>query len=178
MAFKHLFGIAIAACLLGSAPARAQASEDTVKAAFLPKFARYVAMPAAAQPAAGAPYYLCVIGRDPFGAVIDRAAGSETIDGHPVAIRRFADADAPAAAGCHVAYLAGANDAQTAQMIAAMKRHTTLTITDSRWGAAQGMIHFMIVSGRVRFRIDNAGAAARGLVISSRLLALAVEVKQ
>jgi hypothetical protein len=40
------------------------------------------------------------------------------------------------------------------------------------------MIHFSMVSGRVRFFIDDAGAAERGLSISSRLLALAIGVRQ
>ena len=40
------------------------------------------------------------------------------------------------------------------------------------------MIHFAIVAGRVRFFIDEAEAAGRGLSISSRLLALAVGVRE
>ena len=47
---------ALAAAMLAAAPAHAQASEDAVKAAFLPKFARYIEMPSGAQPAAGQPY--------------------------------------------------------------------------------------------------------------------------
>jgi len=158
-------------------PARAQASEDAVKAAFLPKFARYIELPPAAQPPAGQPYYLCIIGRDPFGPLIDRAAGNETIDGHTVAVRRFANPDSTAVAGCHLAFVAGGSDASTLQMLAVLRRQATLTITDARIGKARGMIHFAVVGGRVRFHIDQAAAAARGISISSRLLALAVEVK-
>jgi len=40
------------------------------------------------------------------------------------------------------------------------------------------MIHFTTVSGRVRFFINEAEAAQRGLTISSRLLALAAGVTQ
>jgi hypothetical protein len=40
------------------------------------------------------------------------------------------------------------------------------------------MVHFAIVRGRVRFFVDEAAAAARGLVISSRLLRLAIGVRQ
>jgi len=166
-----------AALTLAVGAAHAQASEEAVKAAFLPKFARYIELPAAAQPAENQPYYLCVIGRDPFGALLDKAAGSESIDGHPVAVRRFANAEAPAVAGCHLAFLAG-TEPQTAQMLAAMRRQPTLTITDARWGTARGMIHFVIEGGRVRFQIDQVEAADRGIAISSRLLALAVDVRQ
>lgn len=173
-----VLGLLAATWLFAAAPARAQASEDAVKAAFLPKFARYIEMPGPAQPAAGQPYYLCVIGRDPFGGLIDRAAGSETIGGHGVAVRRFATTENPAVAGCHIAFLAGGSDTGTLQMIAALRRQPTLTITDARSSKARGMIHFAVIEGRVRFQIDQAAAAARGITMSSRLLALAVEVKQ
>jgi hypothetical protein len=175
---KAALGPAAAAMLLAAAPAFAQASEQAVKAAFIPKFSRYVDFPAAVQPAAGQPYYLCVIGRDPFGAMIDQSAASEVVDGHPVAVRRFANTDAPAVAGCHIAFVAGASDRSTAAMIEALRRQPTLTVTDARSGRARGMIHFALVDGRVRFYIDQATATQRGIVISSRLLALAVDVKQ
>jgi hypothetical protein len=159
-------------------PAHAQASEQAVKAAFLPKFARYIELPASAQPPAGQPYYLCVIGRDPFGALIDQSAASETSDGHGVAVRRFPNADAEAVAGCQLAYVAGANDAATQAILARLHRQMTLTVTDARFGRARGMVHFALVEGRVRFHIDDAAAARAGIGISSRLLALAVEVRQ
>ncbi|MEZ0241765.1 MAG: YfiR family protein [Sphingomonas sp.] len=171
-------GSALATALIFAAgPAFAQASEQAVKAAFIPKFMRYIGFPPAAQPAAGQPYYLCVIGRDPFGPLIDRAAASEVIDGHPVAVRRFPNIDSEAVAGCHIAFVAGTSDASTAQMVEGLKRHPVLTVTDARSGRRKGMIHFAVVDGRVRFSIDQGSATGRGLTISSRLLALAVEVK-
>lgn len=167
-----------AALLPGAGTAHAQASEEAVKAAFLPKFVRYIELPPEGQPAAGQPYYLCVIGRDPFGGLLDRAAARETINGHAVAVRRFPGAEAPAVAGCHVAFVAGASEEQTGQMLVTMQQQTTLTITDARWSKRRGMIHFVVETGRVRFHIDQAAASGRGITISSRLLALAVDVRQ
>ena len=167
-----------AAFFLAGEPAHGQASEEAIKAAFLPKFARYIELPAAAGPAAGQPYYLCVIGSDPFGDLIDRAAASETIGGHGIAVRRFANTEPGAVAGCHIAYVAGASDGTTATMLQTLRRQATLTITDARIGRARGMIHFVVADGRVRFHIDDAAAAERGIAISSRLLALAVKVRQ
>jgi hypothetical protein len=169
---------AAASLTLAASPARAQASEESVKAAFLPKFVRYVEMPPAARPAAGQPFYLCVIGRDSLGALLDRAASSETIDGHPLAVRRFPSAANPAIAGCHVAFVAGQAAGETGQMLGTLHRRPVLTITDARWGRSRGMIHFAVAGGRVRFHIDNHAAQASGLAISSRLLALAIDVRQ
>lgn len=163
------------ALLLGAQPARAQPTEDAVKAAFLPRFARYVVWPAGAVPAAGAPFQLCLIGRDPFGPALDHVAASELIDGHAVAVRRMTSADR--AAGCHLAFVQGAAPTETARLLLALRTQPILTVTDARAGPQRGMIHFTIVGGRVRFFIDEAVAAERGLSISSRLLALAAGVR-
>jgi len=164
------------ALLIAAQPARAQPTEDAVKAAFLPRFARYVAWPGPALPPAGAPFQLCLIGRDPFGPALDRVAASELIDGHAVAIRRMTSADR--AAGCHLAFVQGSAPTDTARLLLALRAQPVLTVTDGRGGPQRGMIHFTIVGGRVRFFIDEAAAAERGLSISSRLLALAAGVRQ
>lgn len=161
------------ALLNAAAPVRAQAPENAVKAAFLPRFARYVTWPT--PPAAGAPFQLCVVGHDPFGPMLDRAASSELIDGHNVAVRRMNTADR--AAGCQLAFVAGASPQDTTRLLLALRSQAILTITDARAGPQRGMIHFTIVAGRVRFFIDDAEAAGRGLSISSRLLALAAGVR-
>jgi uncharacterized protein DUF4154 len=163
------------ALLPGALAARTQPTEDVVKAAFLPRFARYVAWPGAALPAAGAPFQLCIVGRDPFGDMLDQAASTELIDGHGVVIRRMASADR--IAGCQLAFVQGAAPTDTARLLLALRAQPILTITDGRAGPQRGMIHFTIVGGRVRFFIDEAAAAERGLSISSRLLALAAGVR-
>lgn len=158
-------------------PARAQPpTEEAVKATFLPKFARYVAWPAARQLAAGAPFQLCVIGRDPFGPMLDRAAAVEQIDGHGVAVRRLPNERG--AGACHLAFVQGQQPADTGRLLLALRTQPILTITDARAGPQRGMIHFTNISGRVRFFINEAEAAQHGLSISSRLLALAAGVTQ
>jgi hypothetical protein len=171
---RLLAGLGLLLALGAQAPA--QPSEAAVKATFLPRFARYVAWPAAALPGAGAPFQLCVVGRDPFGRLLDSAASRELIDGRPVAVRRIVSVER--AQGCHVAFVQGAAAQETARMLLALRGQPVLTVTDARGGAARGMIHFTIVEGRVRFFIDEAAAAERGLSISSRLLALAAGVRQ
>lgn len=158
------------------APAAAQPSEEAVQAAFLPKFARYVQWPGASHPGPRAPFQLCIIGRDPFGRAVDQAAAGEVIDGRAVAVRRLASPED--AEGCHLAYVHGATGQDTARWLLAMRNRPILTVTDSRNGAQRGMIHFTVAGGRVRFFIDEAEAAQRGLTISSRLLALALGVRQ
>ena len=132
--------------------------------------------PAARRPDRASRFQLCVIGRDPFGTILDRAAANEQIEGRAVAVRRLASADG--AAGCHLAFVRGASPADTARLLLALRAMPVLTITDSRVGPQRGMIHFTVAGGRVRFFVDDAAAAERRLSISSRLLALALGVRQ
>ena len=108
--------------------------------------------------------------------MLEQSAAGELIDGRRVAVRRVASADA--AGACHLAYVRGGTAEETARLLRALASRPVLTITDSRAGPARGMIHFTVAAGRVRFFIDEAGAAQRGLAISSRLLALALGVRQ
>ena len=68
-------------------PGARAAERGAVKAAFLPKFARYVEWPAGVAARRRAqPFQLCVIGRDPFGRLLDQAAAAELIDGRGVTV--------------------------------------------------------------------------------------------
>ena len=169
-----LVGGLAAALAFGSA--RAQPREAAVKAAFIPRFVRYVEWPAAARPAAREPFQLCVIGRDGFGLLLDNAARRETLEGRGVTVRRLAGVDG--AGGCHLAVVRGATPLDTGRMLRALNGRPILTITDARAGPQRGMVHFVVVDGRVRFFVDEAAASQHGLVISSRLLTLAVGVRQ
>jgi uncharacterized Zn-binding protein involved in type VI secretion len=154
------------------AAAAAPPSDVAVKAAFLTKFPAYVAWPAAARPRPGAPLHICILGGDPFGRLIDEAARGQQVDGHPLQVRRLG---APgSAAGCHVAFVQGSAPA----MLQGLQGKPVLTVTDARAGGQSGMIHFVIHQGRVRFNIDDAQAARSGVGISSRLLGIALNVRQ
>ena len=169
---RHLFLlIAGGAAASFATMAAAQPTDTAVKAAFLPRFARYVTWPPAALPKGSDPFVLCVVGRDPFGAMLDDAARSQLIDGRRITVRRL-EAGA-STAGCHIAFLSTGGG----QVLTTPGR-PVLTVTDAENGSTRGIIHFVVTGGRVRFFIDQRSAAQRGLGISSRLLALAVGVRQ
>lgn len=165
-----------AGLLLTPAAVGAQATDMAVKAAFLPRFARYVTWPPSAMPQGADPFVLCVLGKDPFGGMLDQAVRTQSVDGRRIIVRRM-DSTA-AAGGCHIAFVQGSRARPAGQMIAALDGKPVLTVTDAASGAQRGIIHFVVMSGRVRFFIDQSAAARRGLTVSSRLLALAVGVRQ
>jgi len=167
---------AVAVGSVPCAPATAAPTDTAVKAAFLPRFARYVTWPATAMPRGSDPFVLCVVGGDPFGVALDDAARSQAVDGRRMAVRRLDSA--AGVDGCQIAFVTGNKVQSPGQLMAAFGRRPILTVTDDRTGVQRGMIHFSVVGGRVRFFIDQSSAARNGLTISSRLLALAIGVKQ
>lgn len=174
--------VALAAFALAfaTAPVRAEnggAFELAVKATYLYKLAPFVNWPPAAYAAPNAPLTICVQGADPFGPLLDRAVRGQSVGSHPVAVRRLARVEA--GSGCQIAYLAGGPAQSPAQALDALADAPVLTVTDqARGGGARGIVHLKLEGGRVRFSIDAGQAAASGLTVSSKLLALAVEVKR
>lgn len=172
---KSILVWAGAAALLTSATICAQPTDTAVKAAFLPRFARYVTWPSAAMPQGNNPFVLCVVGVDPFGALLDETARSQTVDGRGIAVRRMSS---PAGSdSCNIAFVSGGRGQSAAEDLAGLGKRPILTVTDSGNGSSRGIIHFVVEGGRVRFFIDQSAAAQRGLAVSSRLLALAIGVK-
>jgi hypothetical protein len=161
----------LAGFMLAAAPADAQVSDIAVKAAFLPKFARYVTWPPSTR--SSGQIVICIIGDDPFGNMLNQAATGQQVDGRSFVVKRMALANG--ASDCAIAFIDGSH---TGESLAALGRRPVLTVTDARSSRERGVIHFIVADGRVRFYIDNAQAQARGLTISSRLLALAIGVNQ
>jgi hypothetical protein len=164
----------LAICILAAAfaaPARAQTSQEEVKATFLYRFASFVTWPATAFPDMAMPVQMCVIGADPLARTLTRTTASQRIGARAFSVRRVADADN--VRGCHLLYVVGD---RTGAALRAARRQGILTITDG--GGERGIIHFAIVDARVRFYIDDALAAESGLNVDPRLLNLAISVRR
>ncbi len=171
--------LALAIAASGGEGARAQPEppEGAVKAGFLFKFGPFVQWPASAFETASSPFVLCVIGDDPFGAALDQASAGQSMGGHPVLVRRAPQVDRGGPA-CHVLYAAGSKAQSPTEALAAVQGEPVLTVTDEDHGdGSHGVVHFVVQDGRVRFQIDAHAASENGLVISSKLLSLAVDAR-
>lgn len=162
----------VAAGLIVATPGLTQSRlEYAVKANYLVRFAAFVEWPASAFAGPDAPLVICVTGRDPFGTTLTRAAVGQTAHGRPIRIR-VAVTD-PTTAGCHILYLGNGAAAPASPA----SGRAILTVSDDAAQTRGGIMHFVIQASRVRFHVQEASARARGLSISSRLLALAVTVR-
>lgn len=155
--------------LVNEAYGAEEPTEYQVKAVFVFNFARFVEWPVQAFTAPNEPFVIGIVGTDPFGARLDEAVRGEQVGQHPLLVRRFRNADEIGA--CQILYIDRSEGAQLSQILAALNRRNTLTVTDLDGAAQRGaMIQFVTESNRIRLRINVGAARAAGLTISSKLL--------
>jgi len=158
----------------GAAGPEAKPTEYEVEAAYLFNFGKFVAWPAAAQPA-DSRFLICVLGTDPFGPVLDRTISGETVRGRPVQTMRITRPQD--AAGCSILYISGSESGRLSKILSVIQGAPVLTVSDLPDFVEQGgMIQFVLHDGRVRFEVNLAPAQRNGLAMSSELLKVAVQV--
>ena len=164
---------------LSGAPTRAQdksAPEYQVKAGFLYNFAKLTEWPAAAFADTNAPLVIGVLGKDPFGRVLDDTVKEKWIEGRKVIVRRCQNL--VEAQECHVLFTAESDPARQREIITHLSGRPVLTVGQGKGFAGRGgIINFTMENKHVRFEINATQAKAGQLKISSRLLRLAVIVK-
>ena len=172
--------VALAATLLCLAAAglRAQpshASEYQIKAAYLFNFGRFAQWRAPVN--AGDTYQFCILGRDPFGPMLDKTVAAGVIDGRRAVVRRIAQPkDAP---GCRIVFVSASEEAQLPQTLADLSLWRPLTVSDMPdFTKRGGMIQFVADAERVRFEVNLASADDAGIALSAELLKVAVLVRR
>ena len=152
-------------------------SEYQVKAAYLSNFGRFVEWPSRVPVGEDQPFYVCVLGEDPFGPILDAALAGETIQHAPLTARRIAS---PHEAGsCRIIFISGSLEAQLRTVLAALDGASALTVSDiPQFARRGGMIELVLVAKKVRFEINLAAVEKAGLGLSSELLKLAVSIRR
>ena len=163
--------VLILALLAGIAPVSAAGpSEYQVKAVFLFNFAQFVVWPAQAFGAADAPFSICIVGEDPFGAQLDATLRGENVQGHPFVVRRYRN-PGDIESACHIVFIGASQLTQLENIVKSLGDRAILTVSDIDQSAERGtMIQFASEHNRLRLRINVAAAKAAGLIISSKLL--------
>ena len=163
-----------------TAPAWAQEDavqmETRVKAAFLYKFVGYIDWPPAAFARPDTPVTIAVVGADALAAELAQAVTGRTVNDRPVAVRRLKPGEA--LDGVHVVFVGKAENARLIQLAQSAQQRAILIVTESEGALAQGsIINFVVAERRVRFEIALDSAEKSRLKLSSRLLAVAQQVR-
>ncbi len=166
-----LSGLGIGAVADAASPRAARYSEYLVKAAFLYNFARFTEWPSGTYAHPSAPLMVCVLGKDPFGRMLDSIAGKR-INGRPVAVSRLVGVEK--AWQCQVLFIGESEEERAPGIVDYLAGRPVLTVCDAPGCTRfKGIIHLKVVSEKIRFAIDTDCADSAGLKFSSKLLALA-----
>jgi hypothetical protein len=151
-----------------------RATEYQVKAAYLYNFGRFVEWPTTA---ADEPFAICVLGRDPFGQILDTTLTGLSIDGKAVVARRIGKAQD--GGSCRIVFISVSEASQLKQVLAVFEGRGVLTVSDiPEFAQRGGAIQFVLDGNKVRFEINLAIAQNAGLVLSSDLLKVAVAIRK
>ena len=147
-----------------------QELELRVKAGFLFTFAKYVNWPADAFVASSNTVVIGVVGRDPFGTVLDAAVAGKLVNGLPVRIERYAEWKDVGV--CQVLFVAEPGKDP-------MGKPGVLTVSDAEGFVRRGgHIQLVVEQGRVRFDVNLRAVKQAGLQLDANLLRVARRVDQ
>jgi hypothetical protein len=155
----------------------AKPTEYQVKATYLTKFGRFVEWPAKVTQGPNDSFSICVLGQDPFGPVLNVMIADETISGKSVVAKRIPSPQD--AANCRVLFISSSENTRLKQILIMLGDTSVLTVSDlPEFAQRGGMVQFISEGDRVRFEVNLATAERAGLILSSELLKVAVNVRR
>ena len=167
-----LLGVALS---VAAAEGEPTALELRVKAAFVYKFAEYVEWPAGAFAQPDAPLTIGVMGADALADELRDVTAGRRVDGHPVAVRVVKAGES--LSGLQVLFIGRTETMRLAQWIK-LASPSALIVSESDGALDAGsVINLVMRQGRVRFEVSLGAADKRGLKLSSRMLAVALQVR-
>lgn len=144
--------------------------EYKIKAGYLYNFTKFITWP---QENAQA-FNLCILGKDPFGDVINPIE-KRTVQGRPIRLFRYSK-DIKRDQRCHILYMnvAGINGAALKNELALLDTSNTLTVGEGEEFAKQGgMVGFVNRNDKIKIQINLKAFKQSGLNVSAKLLEVA-----
>jgi len=172
--------LVLLSCLMGSSGARAgsgrELSEYQVKAAFLLNFARFVEWPELNNGTTD-PLVIGIFGKNPFGDSLEQVINGKTINGRSLVIRRLSDL--ASLSGCNLVFFPATDARRFPEAASTLSGLNVLTVGESdNFASRGGMVNFVVKDGRVVFEVNTAAVARAKLKISSKMLQLAILIKE
>jgi hypothetical protein len=159
----------------GLSAQQSKPEEYQVKAVYLYNFGRFVQWPAAA--ASNDSFTVCILGHDPFGAVLDNTLAGDAVGDLKLVARRISTPRD--AAACRILFVSSSEASRAKEILARMEKSPVLTVSDMPgFTASGGMIQFVLKENKVRFEVNLAAAEKAGLSFSSQLLKVATDIRK
>jgi YfiR/HmsC-like len=156
-------------------PARMQADEYRVKAAFLFHFAQLVDWPPESLGPGDRQLIFCTLGEPAESNALESIVEGKQIGSHPIKVQHLRESDD--LRSCRLLYILILDKKHVGAILARLENASTLTVGESEDFVQQGgMIGFALQDKKIRFNINLQSAQHANLKISSRLLLLAKSV--
>ena len=151
-------------------------SEYELKAAFLYNFVKFTEWPPEEIAKSGQPFVIGVLGKDPFGAALDKVVEGETVFKKPIVTKRFSRLED--AASSHVLFISSSEGNNLSAILRALDSHSILTVSEiDNFAQRGGVINLKKENERIVFEINIDAARHAGLSMNAQLLKLAKIVK-
>ena len=149
-------------------------TERQVKAAYIFNFGKFVTWPAD-RPSASDQFQICILGKDPFGAVLDATVNGESMNGKAITIKRLPRIQD--AVSCNILFVSSSEEGRVGAVLSAAEHMSLLTVSDMKNFAERGGEIGLIAQGdRIRFEVNLTAAGHAHLALSSQLLKVAVKI--
>lgn len=149
--------------------------EHQVKAAFLYNFARFVEWPPDTASGVGS-FVIGVLGPDATSRALELTVQGKSVGGRTIQVRPVKTHEE--ATRCHMLFLGSESPERLAGVLKAVRGSAVLTVGDSdAFSREGGIVNFVMRDHHVRFEVNTDAAERAGLKISSKLLQLAIIVR-
>lgn len=152
----------------------ADSSGYKVKAAYLYQFTKFAQWPVGFFKHKDAPIRICVLGRNPFGEILNNFSTKKSQD-RPITIEFLSSLEQ--ASFCHLVFISQSEEKRLTQILKHLKHVPVLTVSDmddfSRRG---GMIGFVPKQRKVGIEINVQSSKIANIKLSSKLLKVAIVI--
>ena len=161
---------------LSAAPAEVS-REPQLKAVCLVRFAQFVEWPATAFASPVSPIVIGVLGEDTFNGNLEAAVRQVgPVRNRPFAVEHYRRVEE--IQSCHILFISASEDPRLEKILPALGGRSILTVGETEGFVLRGgMIRFLTVENKLRFRVNLAQARSANLQLSSKLLQWAEVIK-
>lgn len=158
---------------------KVEKTEEVSKAASLLNFLGYAEWPVGTFGHASAPYRVGILGDDVLLQELQSKARNRQLEGRAVEVRRLTASSAAAELNpLHLLFVAKSHGNLLPRITRILAQRPVLLVSESRLGLQKGsVINIKDVSDKVSFEVSLPAAQYRGIVLSSRMLAIADSVQ-
>ncbi len=157
--------------IIGGA-AQARLTEAEVRASYLFNLTKFIKWPE--DVLSKASLSICVLGKNPFGDLLEKGVVGKKMQGRDIAVRVFEGANSDGWQSCNMLYIATSEREQVARILAETSEQT-VTISDiPEFAYDGGMIGFVGIGTKVKMMINEDVMKSKGVQISAQVMKLMI----